>query len=109
MNWLSLLNYDKDPNLLKLDGICLTSKSTNTSQTKILGDFSKDLLSIFGILISNQEILISLFSEPELDLSLNALHVNLFSPRLLGGDLQEIIVDFYLPFLASQNKQLAFF
>ena len=46
------------------------------------------------------EMLQAVFGDPDLDLSLNAMVLNLYSNRIQGGELKEVIVDFVLPFLA---------
>lgn len=54
------------------------------------------------------EMLQAVFGDPDLDLSLNAMVLNLYSNRLQGGELEEVIVDFGLPFLAPNWEELAF-
>ena len=54
------------------------------------------------------DMLQAVFGDSDLDLSLNAMVLNLYSNTLQGGELMDIIVDFVLPFLAPNGEELAF-
>ena len=54
------------------------------------------------------DMLQGVFGDSDLDLSLNAMVLNLYSNRIQGGELKEVIVDFSLPFLAPNWEELAF-
>ena len=58
--------------------------------------------------MAKPDMLQAVFGDSDLDLSLNAMVLNLFSNRLQGGELMEVIVDFVLPILAPNGEELAF-